>query len=330
MITEYPWRRFLILGLLVAIGGLFLISMMSGRADLPWSALFDPEQQTAQLILWELRLPRTLLGLAVGAALGLSGAVLQGFLRNPLADAGLIGVSSGAAFGAVLTLYSGLAAWFALALPLGGLAGAAAAVTLVYALAGRDSSILTLILAGVAINSFTAALTSLALNFAPNPYAVMEIIFWLLGSLSERSMEHVHLATPLIFAGIALLSLTGRGLDALSLGEDTAHTLGVSLTRLRLLVLAGTAMAVGSAVAVTGAVGFIGLVIPHLLRPLCGYRPSQLLLPSALGGAALLLAADIAVRRIPTNVELKLGVVTALIGAPFFLYLLIKTRREQP
>lgn len=330
MQTDQPQRRWLIASLWLALAGLSLLSMLSGRAVVPWQSLLDPASIADQMILWELRLPRTLLGIAVGAALGLSGAVLQGFLRNPLADAGLIGVSSGAALGAVLMLYSGLAASFALALPLGGLAGAALAVTLVYGLAGRDSSILTLILAGVAINSFAASLTSLALNLAPNPYAVMEIVFWLLGSLAERSMEHVSLAVPLIVAGLVCLGLTGRGLDALSLGEDTARTLGIHMPALRLQVLGGTALAVGAAVSVTGSVGFIGLVIPHLLRPLCGYRPSQLLVPSALGGAALLLAADIVIRRLPTDVELKLGVVTALIGAPFFLYLLMKTRREQP
>lgn len=316
--------------LLLTVAGLFLVSLMSGRADLPWNALLDNGHSSARLILWELRLPRSLLAITVGAALGLSGAVLQGFLRNPLADAGLIGVSAGAALGAVLTLYSGLAALFALALPLGGLAGAAVAVSVVYALAGRDSSILTLILAGVAINSFAAALTSLALNMAPNPYAVLEIVFWLLGSLAQRSMEHVMLATPLILLGMTLLAMTGRGLDALSLGEDTAQSLGISLGQLRLMVLGGTALAVGASVAVTGSVGFIGLVVPHMLRPIVGHRPSQLLLPSALCGAALLLAADIAIRRMPTDVELKLGVLTALIGAPFFLYLLLKTRRQHP
>ncbi len=323
-------RHWLLSGLLFTVGTLFLLSLMSGRAELTWSVLFGNGQANAQLILWELRLPRSLLAVIVGAALGMSGAVLQGFMRNPLADAGLIGVSAGAALGAVLTLYSGLAALFALALPLGGLSGAALAVTLVYLLAGRDSSILTLILAGVAINSFAAALTSLALNMAPNPYAALEIVFWLLGSLAERSMEHVSLAAPLILAGMAMLMATGRGLDALSLGEDTARSLGISMPLLRLLVLGGTALSVGAAVAVTGSVGFIGLVVPHLLRPLIGYRPSQLLLPSALGGAALLLAADIAIRRMPTDVELKLGVLTALIGAPFFLYLLIRTRRQHP
>lgn len=315
------------LGLLVA--GLFVASLGVGYAPIPASLWLSGNLDTnLALILSEIRLPRALLGLLVGAALGLSGAALQGFLRNPLADAGLIGVSATASLGAVLVLYTGLAAGFALALPIGGLTGAALAVLLVYGLAGHDSSMLTLILAGVAVNSFASALTALALNLAPNPYAVLEIVFWLLGSLADRGMDQVALAAPFILFGCAALLTSGRALDALSLGEDTARSLGFSLPRLRLQVIGGTALAVGAAVAVTGSIGFVGLVVPHLLRPLVRHRPSALLGLSALGGAALLLAADIGVRLIPTEVELKLGVVTALVGGPFFLYLLMATRRQ--
>lgn len=318
---------YLTLGLLVLI--LFAASLAVGYAPVSlraWlSGQLDP---SLSLILTEIRLPRALLGVLVGAALGLSGAALQGFLRNPLADAGLIGVSATASLGAVLALYMGLAASFALALPLGGLAGAGLAVVLIYLLAGRDSSMLTLILAGVAVNSFAAALTALALNLAPNPYAVLEIVFWLLGSLADRGMDQVWLAAPFIITGGLLLLATARALDALSLGEDAARSLGFSMARLRVQVIGGTALAVGAAVAVTGSIGFVGLVVPHLLRPLVRHRPSALLGLSALGGAALLLAADIGVRLIDTQVELKLGVVTALIGGPFFLYLLLATRRR--
>ncbi len=314
------------LGLLVLL--LFITSLAVGYAPVSLTQWLSGNLDTnLSLILTEIRLPRALLGALVGAALGLSGAALQGFLRNPLADAGLIGVSATASLGAVLVLYSGLAAVFVLALPLGGLAGAGLAVLLVYLLAGHDSSMLTLILAGVAVNSFAAALTALALNLAPNPYAVLEIVFWLLGSLADRGMDQVWLAAPFIVIGSLLLLSCGRALDALSLGEDAARSLGFSLTRLRLQVIGGTALAVGAAVAVTGSIGFVGLVVPHLLRPLVRHRPSALLGLSALGGAALLLAADIVVRLIHTQVELKLGVVTALIGGPFFLYLLMATRR---
>ncbi len=323
-----PRALYLLLTLLVA--GLFVASLTVGRAALPWSELWGEgtQAETLRLILGEIRLPRALLGLLVGAALGLSGAALQGFLRNPLADAGLIGISATASFGAVLALYSGLYASFALALPLGGLLGAAAGVLLIYLLAGHDSSLLTLILTGVAINSFAGALTALTLNFAPDPYAALEIVFWLLGSLADRSLDHVGLALPFILAGAAVLLTSRRALDALSLGEDTAASLGFRLATVRWQVIGGTALAVGAAVAVSGAIGFVGLVVPHLLRPWVGQRPGALLGASALGGAALLLAADIAVRLLPTELELKLGVVTALIGGPFFLHLLWQTRRK--
>jgi iron complex transport system permease protein len=206
--------------------------------------------------------------------------------------------------------------------------GALLAVVLLYLLAGRNAGTLTLILAGVAINSFMAALTALALNLSPNPYAALEIIFWLMGSLTDRSLHHVRLVLPLMLVGWGLLLVTARALDGLTLGEDTAQSLGVNLGRLRLQLVLGTALAVGSAVAVTGTVGFVGLVVPHLLRPLVGYQPGRLLPASALGGAALTLAADIVVRLISVGPELKLGVVTALIGAPFFLTLVHRLRRE--
>ena len=224
--------------------------------------------------------------------------------------------------------YFGLAGSLSLVLPLGGLVGAGLAVLLLYALAGRDASVLTLILAGVALNSLAGALTALALNLAPSPYAALEIVYWLLGSLADRSMREVWLAAPFILVGMALLLASGGSLAALSLGEDTARSLGVRLGRLRLLVIGGTALAVGAAVSVSGAIGFVGLVVPHLLRPLVGYDPARLLPLSALGGAALVLAADVAVRLPVGAMELKLGVVTALVGAPFFLHLLYTTRRQ--
>jgi iron complex transport system permease protein len=247
-------------------------------------------------------------------------------LRNPLAEPGLIGVSSSAALGAVLALQSGLAAAFALALPLAALAGAGVSVLLILLLAGPRGGALSLILAGIAISALTGALTSLVLNLSPNPFAAMEIVYWMMGSLADRSMTHVWLAAPFMLAGMALLLLTGRALDALTLGEDAARSLGVNLERLRLLLIGGTALAVGASVAVAGAIGFVGLVIPHLLRPLTGGQPSRLLLASALGGAAMILASDIAVRLIAPDQDLKLGVLTALVGAPFFLHLLWKLR----
>lgn len=290
--------------------------------------LLSGETSLGALVLTELRLPRAILGALVGFSLGLAGAAMQGLLRNPLADAGVIGVSGAAAFGAVMAFYSGVSASFGLALPVGGVLGAGVAVAALYALAGRGSATMTLILAGVAINSLAGALTALALNLSPNPYAAMEATFWLMGSLADRSMAHVQLAAPLLMVGWLMILAAGPALDALTLGEDTATSLGFDMGRVRLLLIVGTALAVGASVAVTGAIGFVGLVVPHLLRPLVGGRPGRLMLVSGLGGAALALAADIGVRLVGVRPELKLGVVTALIGAPFFLSLLWRLRRE--
>lgn len=316
------------LGLLVA--ALFLASLLIGPAALglreSLSALVTGQGGPVVLVMQEIRLPRAILGLCVGAVLGLSGAAMQGFLRNPLAEPGLIGVSSAAALGAVLSLQTGVAAAFALALPLAALVGAGVSVLLVLWMAGPRGGALALILAGIAISALAGAFTSLILNLSPNPFAAMEIVYWMMGSLSDRSMVHVWLAVPFMVVGCALLMLTGRGLDALTLGEDAAQTMGVDLRRLRLLIVLGTAAAVGASVAVAGAIGFVGLVVPHLLRPLCGGKPSRLLPASALGGAAMLLASDIAVRVIAPDQDLKLGVLTALVGAPFFLHLLWRMR----
>ena len=310
-----------------------LASLLAGRVwlepDAVFGALTGPDTTLAGLIVSELRLPRMILAIGVGASLALSGAVLQGLLRNPLAEAGLLGVSTGAALGAVLAIYYGLAAAFALATPLMGLAGGFIAAALAFALS-RSGGTLALILAGAAVSSVGAAGLALALNLAPNPYAVFEIATWLLGSLADRTWDHVWLGMPFMLAGCGLMFLTAPALDALALGEAQAESLGIDLRRARLMALAGTAMAVGAATAVTGAVGFIGLVAPHLVRPFVGYRPARVLLPSALLGAVLLLAADIASRLISYNTEIKLGVLTSIFGAPFFLWLVLSMRRRAP
>jgi iron complex transport system permease protein len=309
-----------------------LISLMVGyaRLDVP-AALADAlagRTSVAVVVLEQIRLPRAALGLMVGFSLGLAGAALQGLLRNPLADPGVIGVSGGAAFGAVVVFYSGLAGVFALAMPLGGVAGAIVAALLLYALVGRGAGTMTLILAGVTGNSFAGALTALALNLSPNPYAAYEIMFWLMGSLADRSLPQLWLALPLTIAGWALLFASAPALDALTLGEDTAASLGFDLGRLRTQLVTGAALAVGAAVAVSGAIGFVGLVAPHLLRPFVGHRPGRLLLVSGLGGAIVLLVADVVVRLIPVHPELKLGVATALIGAPLLYGLIDRMRKE--
>jgi len=318
------------LGTVVVV--LFGVSLAIGYAPLDLAQaggdLLHGKPTLAALVLRELRFPRAMLGALVGFSLGITGAAMQGLLRNPLAEPGIIGVSGAAAFGAVTTFYFGLAGTLSLALPLGGIAGALGATFLLFILAGRGAGTMTLILAGMAVNSFAGALTSLALNLSPNPYAVTEIVFWLLGSLADRSLPYVWLATPLMVVGWGLLLATGPALDGLSLGEDTAKSLGFDFRLLRFQLVGGAALAVGSAVAVTGAIGFVGLVVPHLLRPLVDHRPGRLLLVSGLGGAALTLAADILVRLFPIRPELKLGVVTAIIGAPFLFSLIYRLRQE--
>jgi iron complex transport system permease protein len=312
------------------VGLAFCVSLLVGPAGVgpleSLQALWTGDGATG-LILREIRLPRALLGVMVGAALGLSGAAMQGFLRNPLAEPGLIGVSASAALGAVIALQAGLGAIGAYFVPLSALAGAVCSVGLILLLAGPRGPSLTLILAGVAISALAGALTSLVLNLSPNPYAVAEIVFWMLGSLSDRSMRDVWLALPFMALGALLLVGLGRGLDALTLGEDTAEAMGMRLTRMRLRLILGSAALVGAAVAVAGAIGFVGLVAPHVMRPFVGARPSRLLAASALAGALMILAADIATRLIAPERDLKLGVLTAIVGAPFLLHLIWKMKK---
>lgn len=324
--------RVLIAVLVAATLVLFVLSLTVGPAGIAFgdsiAALFSSKADAVALIMREIRLPRALLGLMIGATLGLSGAVLQGYLRNPLAEPGLLGISSMASLGAVLAIYTGLSAAFALALPLAALAGAVLAVVVVQAMAGTRGNSLLIILAGIAVTSFAGAMTSLALNLSPNPFAALEIMFWMLGSLTDRSMTHVWLAGPFMILGWAMLGSLGRSLDALTLGSETAASMGVELRRVQFLAVFGTAACVGAATAVSGAIGFVGLVVPHILRPLVGSKPSRLLLASALGGACVVLAADILVRLIAPERDLKLGVLTAIVGAPFFLWLVFRARRR--
>ncbi|WP_346837529.1 iron ABC transporter permease [Microbulbifer sp. SAOS-129_SWC] len=287
------------------------------------------------VILWQLRLPRALLAILVGAALGMGGAAMQGMLRNPLAEPALLGVSSGAALAAIVLLYYGFslqgfwgAAWQSgWLLPLLAMAGAFAAVLCVWLLAGRGASASRLVLAGVAINAFLSALMALALNYAPSMFAMQEIVFWLLGSLANRGWDQLLLALPFILFGALLLFAARNYLRALSLGEASAASLGFRGKRYPLLVLLGIAAAVGAAVAVAGTIGFVGLVVPHLVRPLVRRDPGRLLWASALAGALLLLLADILVVNFVGAQELRIGAVTAFIGAPFFFWLIVSARR---
>lgn len=317
--------------LLGLVGLAALLSLGVGQVALSPAQIADGlagKEGLAGVITREIRLPRTLLAIVVGAALGMSGAALQGFLRNPLAEPGLLGISGGAALGAVLAIYTGLTLLGEFWLPLLAMAGAMGAVALTALLAGKHTSSHTLILAGIAVSSLFGAAVAVALNLAPNPFAAMDVVFWLMGSLENRTMAQFWLVFPLVLLGMAVLLGCARGLNALTLGEATAQSLGVRLRGLQWRVALGVALAVGAAVSVSGSIGFVGLVVPHVLRPLVGHRPGALLAASALGGAVLLLLADIAVRLIPTSgLELRVGVVTALVGAPFFLLLLIHHRR---
>ncbi len=317
------------IGLAFLVVVAFVLSLLAGRVWLPPHEIVGAHNELARLIVTELRLPRSVLALLVGASLGLSGAVLQGLTRNPLAEPGLLGVSTGAALGAVLAIYFGVTLIAGVGGPLLGLVGALAACALTFGL-GQGGGTITLVLAGAAVSSLTAAGIALALNFAPNPYAAYEIMNWLLGSLADKSWNQVWLILPFVLVGCALLATTGRALDALSLGETQAESLGVNLTRLRIAAIAGTALAVGAATSVIGAIGFIGLVAPHLARPFVGHQPSRILLPATLGGALLLLIADIAARLIHLGPELKLGVFTSLVGTPFFFWLVWKLKRTSP
>ena len=310
---------------------LFIVSLAVGPAPLSFENLVQSarsgEADADWVILTEIRLPRTGLALLIGMGLGLSGAALQGLLRNPLADPGVIGVSSLSALGAVIAFYTGLSALFPLALPMAAILFSLMGVIALEGLAGRGGA-LSLILAGVALSSLAGAMTSLALTLSPNPYASLEIVFWMLGSLNDRSMEHVALAVPFMICGAVLLALAAPALNALTLGEAAAASLGVDLRRTRRLVIAGASLCVGASVAVSGVIGFVGLLAPHLMRPLVGHGPARLLPASALAGGCLLVASDILVRLIAPTADLKLGVVTALIGAPLFLYLALRARTE--
>lgn len=322
----------LALALAALVAALFLASLVVGPAGAgagqSLRALVFGDGTPLTLVMREIRLPRALLAVTVGVALGVSGAAMQGYLRNPLAEPGLLGVSGSAALGAVVAIHTGLAAAQPLGLPLAALLGAGIGVGLLAALAGTRGGSLTLILAGIALSALAGALTSLALNLSPNPFAANEIVFWMMGSLADRSMTHVWLAAPLVVVGGAVLVTLGRGLDALTLGEDAAAAMGYGMGRLQVALVVGTALAVGAATAVAGAIGFVGLVVPHLLRRLVGAQPSRLLWASALGGAAMVLAADIAVRVVLPERDLKLGVLTAIVGAPLFLHLVYRTRRD--
>ncbi len=317
------------LGLLAL--ALAIVSFLLGHVPLSarelFRGLFFPDG-FAGIVAQEIRFPRAALALVVGGALGASGAALQGLFRNPLAEPGVTGVTSAAGLGAVVAFYFGFAGASPALLPAFGIAGALVSAMILYLLSRAGAGAIALVLGGVAIASLATALTALALSLSPNPYAMSEIVVWMIGSLKDRTLSDVAFAAPPVAAGILLLLSAGRGLDALTLGEEGAHSLGIDVHGVRRRVILGVAFATGAATAAAGAVSFVGLVVPHLLRPYYGYEPARLIWPSALGAAALVAAADIAVRLLSPDEKLPLGVLTALLGAPFFVWLILRMRRE--
>jgi len=315
--------RFMTVVLLLLTLAAFLLSLMAGKVWI-WPMSWAADNADGWIFL-ELRLPRALLGLCVGAVLGLSGAVLQGYLRNPLADPTVLGVSASAALGGVLAIFLGINL-----VPFGlfgcAMIGAGASILLLLAI-GRGGGPIGFILGGMVLSTLAGALTAFVISIAPNPFAASEIINWLMGALTDRLMEDVLTALPFMAIGALLLLTTGRALDALTLGENGAKSLGVDLFRLQWLIVLGVGLSVGASVAVSGVVGFVGLIVPHLIRSFYGEQPSRILLPSALGGAILTLTADSLVRLIPGPGEMRLGIAMAVLGAPFFLLLLLRYRK---
>jgi iron complex transport system permease protein len=325
-------RLWLVPALALLAAALFTASLGVGPVKLTpievWAGLMGSGPDVHGVIVKDIRLPRAILALAIGAILGLSGAAMQGLLRNPLAAPSLFGAPQTAAFAAVSTIALGWNDTLSWGLPLAAICGAFASVFLLIAVAGRNASLLLLILSGLAVSALAGAGTALAMNLAPNPFAALEIAFWLLGSLEDRSLRHVTMALPFILAATVLLYLQRGAFRALTPGEEAAQSLGVNVDLLRLTVILGVALGVGASVAVAGTISFIGLVAPHLMRPLVGHDPARLMIPAALTGACLLLAADIAVRLIPATSDIKVGVLTSIIGVPFFLYLIMRQRRS--
>lgn len=307
-----------ILSLMLGPGGLMFVKIK------PWLADAD----LARTILFEIRMPRVVLAILAGSSLALAGSSLQGLLRNPLIEPGVFGIGGGAVFGAVLVIYFGLAAQSPLMIPMGGLIGALIAVFFLLGFSRLFRGSLSLILSGALLNTLFFSLTYLFLNFAKNPYSALEILFWQMGSISDRSWFHVTLVLPFFILGVALIFSARRDLDLLTLGEETAISMGLSMRKTYWKHLGGASCLVGAVVSVCGNIGFVGLMIPHLVRPFTGHIPSKSLWPSMLAGAGLILAADFMVRILPTGTELKLGVITSLLGAPFLFGLLWSLRKK--
>lgn len=322
--TARPWA---IPALLILVGILTVLSIAVGRVTLTWD-VWSAQDAVSRAILVELRLPRAILGVLVGASLGLAGAAMQGYLRNALAEPGTLGISAMSALGSVLSIFFNIAGLHPWVLPICGVLGGMTGMTTLFVLSGRTASALTLVLSGIILSALAVAGISLALSLSPSPWAAGEIVRWMLGGLTDRGFDELTIAAPLIIVGCIAVLASRRALDALTLGETGARSLGIDLNRAQWQLALGIGLIVGGSTAVTGMIGFVGLIVPHLMRPLVGSRPGALLIPSAIGGAALVLAGDIVVRLLPGGSELELGVVMSLVGAPFFFVLLHSMRRK--
>ncbi|KCZ62511.1 ABC transporter permease [Hyphomonas atlantica] len=316
----------LIIASVIALVAACFLGSTALPADRLLSALFGGANAGDRLVVWQIRLPRAIAAYIVGAALGISGAALQGLLRNPLAEPGVLGVSASASLMATFSLYYGIATITPWALPIAAIIGALTATAVITIAALRTQSVVTLILIGVGLSSFAGAAMSLLMNLAPNPFSLSDMINWMLGSVANRSFDEIRLAAPFILAGGLILFATRRGLSALTLGEEAASGIGLDLRRQRIATVVGAGLATGGAVALAGAIGFVGIVAPHIIRPFVGHDPARSLIPSALLSGLILVVADIFVRLIPTSSELKLGVVAALIGAPAFVWIAMQRR----
>ncbi|NNL90090.1 MAG: iron ABC transporter permease [Marinicaulis sp.] len=323
------WR--VLSGLAFTSLGLVFVSLLFGSATLSPSSIltgmFTGADTPEAMIVREIRLPRALAAFIAGASLGAAGAALQGLLRNPLADPGVLGVSAASALGAVIVIYFNVAMLGFWVVPAATILFALGATAALYLLGAGRVSTARLILIGVGLSSFAGALTSLVMNMSPNPFALSDLINWLFGTVANRSFRDLAIALPFVGIGLAFIAFAARGLRALTLGEDAAASLGADLKRVRIMIIAGAAVLVGASVSLAGAIGFVGIVAPHLIRPFVGHDPARLIAPSALLGGIILLAADLFVRILPFDQELKLGVAAALIGAPGFVWVAATTKR---
>jgi iron complex transport system permease protein len=333
-VTSGARRRAAFLGLGLALPAVMILAVALGSVKLPFGSVVasfasaagllhpatPPLGASGEIILWSVRLPRVLLAAVVGGGLAVVGAALQAVFRNPMADAGLLGVSSGAALGAVLAVHLGIAAERFFALPIAAFAGAMAATLTVYVIAHASSrgTVHGLLLTGLAVSALGGAGTAVVL-VATEEFRVKTVLFWLAGGLEARSWTHLSVGGASILTGVALLALLARPLDLLSLGEDEAASLGLPVHLSRMTILSLCALVAGAATAVAGSVPFVGLVAPHALRPVVGPLGRHLLPAAFLGGAVLVVIADLGTRTLSPSLDLPLGSLTALVGAPYFL-----------